>query len=190
MNVQKKIFISAFSVIACLVFVSAGIGLYVARETNPSPANPTQAPDDGGTPKEITAKPFHLKEGYSLALVDGWELISHTPDRQVDRYRFERQDDPQAIFTISVYDKESIESFQDLITTRYGSSMLSTEQTVNVAGLEAKKVTAEFLNMGLTADMLVHVDTNVYVSLYGVQPTGENAGVQNEIDYMQNSFES
>jgi hypothetical protein len=190
MNVQKKIFISAFSVIACLVFVSAGIGMYVARETSPNPAQATETTENDGSPKEIAAKPFHLNEGYSLALVDGWELISHTPDRQVDRYRFERQDDPHAIFTISVYDKASIDSFQDLITTRYGSSLLSTEQTVNVAGLEAKKVTAEFLNMGLTADMLVHVDSNIYVSLYGVQPAGENAGVQNEIDYMQNSFES
>lgn len=188
MNVQKKIFLSAFSVVACLIAISAGIGLYVARDHQNPVTTPVETEPNENEP--IAAAPFELKEGYSLDLVDGWELVSHTPDRQVDRYRFERQDDPQAIFTISIYDKESIESFDDLIETRYGASVLSTEQDVKVDDFQAKKVTAEFLNMGLTADMLVQVNPSIYISLYGVQPAGENMQVQSEIDYMQNSFKS
>lgn len=192
MSVQKIIFFTAFLLVAGLTAVSTGVGLYAARQ-QPDPAAATETPSPDAkqdeTPKEITANPFQLTEGFSLALVDGWELISHTPDRQVDRYRFEREQDPQAIFTVSVYDGKSIDSFQDLITTRYGSAILSTEQNVQVAGLQAKKVTAEFLNMGLTADMLVHVDGSVYISLYGVQPAGKDTTVQKEIDFMQNSFQ-
>lgn len=188
MNVQKKIFLSTFAVVAALVIVSAGVGVYATRETQRMPVSAQPSAPQPASDQPLTSKPFHLSEGYTVSLVDGWELISHTPDRQVDRYRFERKNDPAAIFTISVYDQSTIESFQDLITTRYGSSALSSEQDVKLANLQAKKVTAEFLNMGLTADMLVQVDPQVYISLYGVQPGGEDANVQREIDFMQNSF--
>lgn len=191
MDLQKKIFATMFAVIAALILVSAGVGLYVAREMKPAQQpQPVSQPTPTETPAEIRSKTFSLKEGGTFALVEGWELVSNTPDRQVDRYRFERKADPQAIFTISVYDKKSIESFSDLITTRYGSAYFNSEQDLQLAGHEAKKVTAEFLNMGMTADMLVKLDQNTYVSLYGIQPGGENEQVKNEINFMQNSFAS
>lgn len=139
---------------------------------------------------DFPAKTFNLHEGYAISLVQGWELVAYTPDRQVDRYRFERKDNRQHIFTISVYDRKQTPTFADLITARYGASMLREDKDVTIAGLPAKRVTAEFLDMGATTDVLVQAGPDRFLSLYGVRQPSTDANLQiaKEINFMQKSL--
>lgn len=135
------------------------------------------------------SKEYRLEEGYTIQVVDGWELVSHTPDRRVDRYRFERKEGGH-IFTMSVYDRQQTPDFDALITARYGASLLRDQLDVTVAGLNAKRVTADFLDMGATMDVLVQVNDDTFISLYGVRQVDaeESATVAKEMNFMQKSF--
>lgn len=182
------------------VIIAATAGVSVAIASLLPNTKPMQQPTEAEAFTDIAfsdtssfaSNPFTLEEGYTFQLADGWELVSHTPTRRVDRYRFERTDNKEHIFTISVYDAGQTPEFSDVIQARYGASYLREQKDVQVGTLAAKRITAEFLDMGSTADVIVKADADTYISLYGVrQPSSDmDLQVAKEINFMQKSFQA
>lgn len=191
---QLKVIASMIIIVAVTAGVSIGIAALLPDTQTLTPAEQVEAFTDlaFSDTTAFSSKPFALEEGYTIQLVDGWELVSHTPTRHVDRYRFERTDNREHIFTISVYNREQTPQFADLITARYGAAYLREQADVQVSGLAAKRITADFLDMGSTADVLVEVNDQTFISLYGVrQPSSDSTlRVAKEINYMQKSFQT
>lgn len=182
-------------VIGLLVGVSVGLASLLPQNptTVPSGAQPVDTDLPFSDTTTFASHRFSMDEGFHFNLVDGWELIGHTPDRSVDRYRFERKADAGAtIFTLSVYTTSQTASFDALVQARYGAAYLREQEDVTVNGLAAKRVTADFLDMGATADVLVKADNNTFVSLYGIrQPSlSGDLTVAKEINFMQKSFQA
>lgn len=160
--------------------------------TPPAPVSAGPAldiPFDDAT--SFASTPFILDEGYVIDLVTGWELVGHTPERAVDRYRFERKSDAGAtILTISVYDIERTPDFDAVVQARYGATMLRKQESVMIGSLTAKRLTAEFLDMGATSDVLIKADVKNFISIYGIRQPDADADmrVAKEINFMQKSF--
>jgi len=196
MSLRAKILISMTLIVAALGGATVGLALLVASvRGNQAPVSPVSAGPALDIPFTDTtsfpSKPFVLNEGYVIDLVEGWELVGHTPERSVDRYRFERKADAGAsILTISIYPTERTPDFDALVTARYGAAMLRQQEDVLVGSLTAKRLTAEFLDMGATSDVLIKADPKTFVSVYGIrQPdTDSQLRIAKEINFMQKSF--
>ncbi len=191
MNQPTKIIAAMALSIGALVGITVGIASLLPDA--PPIIIPTVTEVDFSDSTTFPFKTTKLDEGYSLDIVDGWELVGHTPDRSVDRYRFERKaDSGTSILTVSIYKTSQTADFDALIAARYGSALLNSQDDVMIGTLPAKRITAEFLDMGNTADVLVKADATTFVSLYGIhQPliTGDLT-VAKEINFMQKSFRS
>ncbi len=198
MDIRFKVVLAMTAVVAGGLGLSFGVGSLLA-DNEPNPFDPTGIPEpiaaavddipfDDATKFASTA--FSLDEGYQIQLVDGWQLVAQTPTRRVDRYRFERIDDKDSILTISVYDATTLTSFDELVRARYGASFLREQKDVLINNLPALRVSAEFLDMGATLDVLVAADEQHYFSIYGIHAPAEssNLEVSKQINYMQKSF--
>jgi len=183
-------------IIATLAGVTIGLATVIkglrGKTMPPAPVSAGPAldiPFDDTT--TFASTPFILDEGYVIDLVTGWELVGHTPERAVDRYRFERKSDAGAtILTISVYDVARTPDFDAVVQARYGAAMLRKQESVMIGSLTAKRLTAEFLDMGATSDVLIKADVKNFVSIYGIRQPDADADlrVAKEINFMQKSF--
>jgi hypothetical protein len=196
MDIRLKVAFTMVAVVTSGLGVSFGVGSILAKS---APQDPFVNPDPNAAAvadipfNDTTSFPsttFTLDEGYSIEVPEGWQLVAQTPTRRVDRYRFERVNDKNSIFTISIYDRTTLDGFDDLIQARYGASYLREQADVTVNGLAAKRVSAEFLDMGATLDVLVAADPETYVSLYGIHApaAASDLEISKQINFMQRSF--
>jgi len=138
-------------------------------------------------PVTVQSSPFTLDEGYGFDLADGWELKSHNPDQNVDRYRFEKPGQT-GIFTFSFY--EGLDSFEKVVKRRYGDAFISKIEDFKIGNWDAQRISSGFDVTGSSSDVVVKIDDNHFLSLYGIyNPDGEEgAFLIQEIDFMQRSL--
>lgn len=185
---KAKMILIFVLVLAAIILIPLGVTRYFLQQESISEPDDTKP-----VPlilEEFPSTAFSLNEGYLVNIVDGWELTSQTPERNVDRYRFDRTGANSGTFTISFYSDHA--SFAEVIEARYGGGYVSDEEDLSVNGREAKRVTSAFLDQGDSADIIVKVGENSFISLYGIHlPEGEGSSrVTEEIFAMQMSFES
>lgn len=163
--------------------------VFIVYLANPSPDITTdtilQLPYS--IPQNFPAEAYTFGEGFEIQLVEGWKMTSHTPDRGVDRYRFEKPKDA-ALLTISFY--EELSSFDDVIANRYGKGYESYQENLTIDNFPAKRVIAAFEADRNFADVIIQIGDNGFISLYGVHsPEGESAMITTQqINFMQQSF--
>lgn len=188
MNLRAKIIIGLIMIPIVLIGVPYVLVIYLA---NPVPDfsidNTPELPFS--ISQDFPAEDYTLDEGFQIQLVEGWELVNHTPDRAVDRYRFEKPEDG-AILTISFYGDMS--SFDAVIANRYGERYESHQEDLVINNFTARRVTAAFEADRNSADVIIKIDENSFMSLYGVHfPTGESSIITTQqINFMQQSFEA
>ena len=187
MSIRSKIITWLTVVILALILVPLWITNFLLNREAPETQPELKEPITNlfGDLKSTT---YELDEGYSFDLISTWNLVSNEPARAVDRYRFERAGTKKATFTISFY--EEIESFEDVIQARYGDGFVSEAEAIEVNGMEAQRVTSAFLDQGDSADVIVKIGEDEYISLYSIHmPEGEGSSrITTEINQMQMSF--
>lgn len=191
MTLQAKIITWIIVVILLIGGISYGVASYVSKTTSSQPIIPTEVPADKPVSiiQDFDSSPFTLDEGISFDLIDGWKLVSTDSERRVDRYRFERENDPTSILTFSFYSKDDVNDFDALVERRYGGAFLDENGFTEVNGLKAKRVSLRMLETGTGADYLIDLNEKEFISVYGIyQPEGEGSiTLAEQLDYMQQS---
>ena len=192
MSNKIKTILILLAIIVIIGVISVGLGSWLTNKPQPTPDLPEPLPITA--PQTFESEPTNLSDLFEIELVNNWELELHTPDRMVDRYRFKRLGDETAVFTASIYDDKEIASFDELIEVRYGGAVLESVEDLEINGLQAKRVHANFLgadnNKRSGADMLIKIDENFFISLNGLHvPSGEqDVIITSELDFMQTSL--
>lgn len=189
MNMRLKIIFGVIFVILALLIIPLTLTSLIVDQPEPQ-KEPVQENVASADPSKITGETFTLDEGYIISIPENWDLLIHEEDRQVDRYRFERNGDAKGIFTISFYIAQK--NFDDVLEARYGSGFVSEPKEMLIDGKEAILAHSAFYEQGDTADMIVRTDETSFLSLYGVfLPDGaDGQEVKNEIRFMQESLRS
>jgi hypothetical protein len=177
-----------------VVIIVAALLIYYGNKgtSKDSPPNENQPIADLINPILGIPIEFGLDEGYKFTLAPGWNLVSHHPERAVDRYRF-AYEQTNTILTISYYGEDIGYTFNDVMDARFGGTDLFTlnEKPLEVSGFSGKYVEL-ILDEPFAQDAILRLGENQFISLYGVFDPGAPEAKQrrDEIKLMQESFQA
>ena len=194
MKYRAKINLVIILTIIVFIAISAIAGYLFSKKQKTPTLPPTQVEEPPSLlpEQEFDTEAYRLEdEGITFELIDGWELEHHKPEQQVDRYRFKKITDPKTVLTFSFYDKvdNNPQTFDDLMERRYGAAYLNKVEDTQIGDLPAKRVYIGLMEETTGADVLIELNDNTFLSIYGLHvPSGE-VGIltAQQIDYMQQS---
>lgn len=186
MKLQTKIYTGIGFVLISLIFIPALITNLLVDK--PQDQIDTITVPDYASPTEVTTSRIDFAEGFSLEIVEGWELVVEDQERNVDRYRYERSGEIPVVFTMSFYNE--LDSFDSVVEARYGAGYIDQREDLEVNGLKAQRLTSAFLDAGNSVDLVIELEEGKYVSLYAIGLPESEAALQiaNEVTIMQLSL--